>query len=77
MAASAAGGVAGVSLGLASQVIAGALLALPAVVGAGLASGAAIAIWAATYRYYLGQVEEALKQTLELLPGVARAMTQR
>ena len=53
--------------------MAGALLALPALLGAGVIGGAAVAVWAATYRYYSRQVEAALKQSLELLPTAARA----
>ena len=66
------GGVAGVAIG--SSVIGGVLLALPALLGAGVVSGAAVATWAVTYRYYLGQLEESLKQSLQLLPAAARAI---
>ena len=70
--ASAAGGAAGV--GLAGSVMAGALLALPALLGAAAVSGAAVAAWATGYRYYRSQVEDALKQSLRLLPATARAI---
>jgi hypothetical protein len=58
--------------GAAATVLPGALLA---VLGAGLVGGAAVAMWAATYRYYQGQVARALRQTLQLLPAAARAIT--
>ena len=70
--ASAAGGAAGV--GLAGSVVAGALLVLPALVGAAALSGATAVAWAATYRYYRSQVEEALQQSLRTLPATARAI---
>lgn len=67
-----AGGAAGI--GVAGSAVAGALLALPAVVGAAAFSGAAVAVWAASYRYYRGQVQEALRQSLQLIPATARTM---
>ncbi len=70
--ASAAGGAFGVGVG--STMLAGALLALPALAGAAAISGAAVAVWAAGYRYYRGQVEEALKHSLQLLPTTVRAI---
>ena len=70
--AGAAGGAVGV--GLAGSAMAGALLALPALLGAAAVSGAAVAAWAAGYRYYRSQVEDALKQSLQLLPTTARAI---
>lgn len=70
--AGAAGGAAG--MGLASVVMAGALLALPALVGAAAVGGVAVAAWAASYRYYLRQVEDALQRSLQLLPPTARAV---
>ncbi|MDF2775756.1 MAG: putative serine/threonine protein kinase [Geminicoccaceae bacterium] len=70
--ASAAGGAWGV--GLAGSVMAGALLALPALVGAAVVSGATVAAWAAGYRYYRSRVEDALRESLELLPATARAI---
>jgi hypothetical protein len=54
--------------------MAGALLALPALLGAAAVSGAAVAAWAAGYRYYRSQVEDALEQSLRLLPTTARAI---
>lgn len=70
--ASAVGGAAGA--GLAVSVVAGALLALPALLGAAALSGAAAAAWAAGYRYYRGQVEASLKESLQILPAAARAI---
>jgi hypothetical protein len=70
--AGAAGGAAGA--GLAASAIAGALLIVPALVGAAAISGAAVGAWALSYRYYRSQVEEALKQSLQLLPATARAV---
>lgn len=70
--ASAAGGAAGA--GLAGSAIAGALLIVPALLGAAAISGAAVGAWALSYRYYRSQVEEALKQSLQLLPATARAV---
>lgn len=70
--AGAAGGVVGV--GMAGSALAGALLALPAIVGATVLGGAAVAAWAAGYRYYRHQVEDALKQSLQLVPATSRAM---
>jgi eukaryotic-like serine/threonine-protein kinase len=70
--ASAAGGAAGA--GLAGSVMAGALLALPALLGAAALSGAAVAAWATAYRYYRSQAEDALKQSLQILPATARAI---
>ena len=72
--ASAAGGAAGVGIAAAAMAGAGALLALPAIVGAVVVSGATVAAWAASYRYYARQVEDALQQSLRLLPTVARAI---
>lgn len=68
----AAGGAA--SAGLAASAIGGALLVVPALLGAAAVSGAAVGAWALTYRYYRGQVEEALRQSLQLLPAAARAV---
>lgn len=70
--AGAAGGAAGA--GLAGSAIAGALLIIPALLGAVAISGAAVGAWALAYRYYRSQVEEALKQSLQLLPSTARAV---
>ena len=70
--ASAAGGVVGVGVG--ASAMAGALLALPALVGAAAVSGAAVAAWAAGYRWYRGAVEDALQESLRLLPTTARAI---
>lgn len=70
--AGAVGGAAGA--GLAASVMAGALLALPALVGAAAVGGAAVAAWAASYRFYRNQVEAALQQSVQLLPTTARAI---
>jgi hypothetical protein len=56
-------------LGVAASALSGVLLA---VLGAGLVGGAAVAVWAATYRYYQSQVSQAIRQTLQLLPAAAR-----
>lgn len=74
--ASAAGGAAGVGLAASAMAGAGAgaLLALPAILGAVVVSGATVAMWAASYRYYTRQVEGALQQSLRLLPTTARAI---
>ena len=70
--ASVAGGAAGA--GLAGSLMGGAILALPALLGAAAVGGAAAAVWATAYRYYRSQVEEALTQSLHLLPTTARAI---
>ena len=66
------GGVVGASL--AGSAITGALLAVPALVGVAAVSGAAVAAWSLTYRYYRSQVERSLHQSLALLTGSARAI---
>ena len=71
--ATAAGGAAGV--GAAASAISGAILIAPAVLGAAVASSAAVGAWMLTYRYYRGAVEDALKETLQLLPATVRAVT--
>lgn len=71
--ATAAGGALGVGIAAASAMT-GALLALPALVGAAAVSGVAVASWAGGYRYYRGQVEESLRQSLQLLPTTTRAI---
>jgi hypothetical protein len=73
--AGAMGGAAAV--GIAGAWVAGALLALPALAGAAALGGVAAAGWTVSYHYYRRQVEEALEQTLQLLPAVARAMTSQ
>jgi hypothetical protein len=45
-----------------------------AVLGVGVASAAATAVWAMSYRYYRNQVEQALDETLGLLPAAVRAL---
>jgi eukaryotic-like serine/threonine-protein kinase len=70
--ASAAGGTLGV--GLASSAMAGALLALPALLGAAAVGGVTVAAWAGGYRFYRSQVEDALTESLALLPTTARAI---
>ena len=72
--ASAAGGAAGVGVAGSLMAGAGALLALPALVGAAVGGAAAAAAWAAGYRYYRGQVAEALQESLRTLPATARAI---
>jgi hypothetical protein len=68
-----AGAVGGaVGFGVASSAVAGALLALPALLGAGVLGGAMVGAWVVTYRYYLGKVVGSLKETLELLPAALR-----
>lgn len=71
--ATAAGGVAGV--GLAASVVAGALLIVPAVLGAAVASGASVGAWVLGYRAYRRAVEASLKDSLQLLPAAVRAVT--
>lgn len=61
-------------LGLAGSALAGAVLVLPALAGAAVVSGAAVAAWVGGYRYYRRQVEAALEQSLQLLPAAARAL---
>jgi hypothetical protein len=63
-----------VGAGLGGSAIAGALLIVPALLGAAAISGAAVGAWALTYRYYRRKVEESLKQSLQLLPATARAV---
>ena len=70
--ATAAGGAAGV--GMAASTVAGALLILPAVLGAAVVSGAAVGTWVLSYRYYRGAVEEAIRDSLRLLPAAVRAI---
>jgi hypothetical protein len=70
------GGVAGA--GVAASAFNGALLLflpalVPALMGVGVGIGGAAAVWAMTYRYYRSQVEQSLKETLELLPATVRA----
>jgi hypothetical protein len=54
--------------------MAGALLALPALLGAAAVSGAVVAAWGGTYRFYRGQVENALQESLRLVPAAVRAI---
>jgi len=70
--ATAAGGAVG--LGMAASAIAGALLVVPAVVGAVVMGGATVGAWALGYRYYLGAVEASLTESLQLLPAAVRAV---
>jgi hypothetical protein len=73
-----AGAVGGaVAVGVASSAVAGALLAVPALLGLGVIGGAGVAVWSATYRYYRGKIEAALKETLELLPTAIRTAAHR
>lgn len=67
-----AGGAAGI--GIAGTAITGALLIVPAILGAGVISGAAVGVWAMGYHYYRSAVEDSLKETLRLLPATARAV---
>ena len=46
---------------------------LPVVLGVAAVSVATAGAWALGYRYYRGQVEESLNQSLQLLPATARA----
>jgi hypothetical protein len=69
-------------MGLAASAFDGALLLVfPALVpayailGAGVAGAAATAVWALSYRYYRNQVEQALEETLALLPAGVRALS--
>lgn len=71
--ATAAGGAAGV--GVAASAITGALLVVPALVGAAVVSGTAVGAWVLGYRYYRGAVEQALKESVRLLPATVRAVT--
>ena len=68
----AAGGALGVSL--AGSAIAGALLVVPAIAGVAAGGAAAVGVWALTYRYYRGQLGKALRESLALLSGSARAI---
>ncbi len=70
--ASAAGAATGVTM--AAPVLIGALLALPAIAGAAVLSGATVAAWSLGYRYYRKQVEDSLIESLALLPAAARAI---
>ncbi len=71
--ATAVGGAAGV--GMAASAIAGALLVVPAILGAAVLSGAAVGAWRLGYSYYRAAVEEALKESLGLLPATVRAVS--
>ncbi len=71
--AAAAGGAAGV--GVAASAITGALLVFPALLGAAVLSGVAVGSWILGYRYYRTAVEDALKESLRLLPATARAVS--
>jgi hypothetical protein len=68
----AAGGAIGISL--AGSAIAGALLVVPALLGAAAGGTAAVGLWSLTYRYYRSQLEKALHQSLGLLTGSVRAI---
>lgn len=54
---------------MAASAIAGALLILPAVVGAAVIGGASVGAWALGYRYYRDAVEASLRDSLQLLPA--------
>ena len=70
-----AGAVGGaVGVGIVGSVVSGAILVLPALLGVAVLGGGGVAVWAAGYRYYRNQVEESLKQTLDLMPTAVRAL---
>lgn len=72
-AAGAGGGVLGGGIA-ASAGVGAALLALPALLGIGVAGGGAVGVWAWSFRYYRRRVIEALEESLRLLPTAARVL---